>query len=441
MHMIDIIADKKLGRALSKEQIVYFANGAADGSIPDYQLSALLMAIRLNGMNDKERADLTLAMAASGDMVDLSAVGAICVDKHSTGGVGDTTTLILVPLVAACGVPVAKVSGRGLSHTGGTIDKMEAIPGMQVTLSSAQFIKQVQQIGCAVVGQSPNVVPADKALYALRDVTSTVDSLPLIASSIMSKKLASGAQGIVLDVKTGSGALMNTLEDAIALAKAMTDIGNQLGRSVSALVTGMSQPLGTHIGNALEVKEAIEVLQGQTKGDLLTVSMMLGSRMLMSAQKANSPESAKAMLQEALQSGAGLKKLKEMIAAQGGDPRICDDTSLLPQAHLVRSSYCDKAGYIAAMDTTALGLCGLLLGAGRRQKEDVIDPATGFVLHVRVGEYVQKGAPLFTLYASDEDKATQAEAKLKELIRITDMPVSPEPLVYAVIDKQGIHRF
>ena len=310
MNMVDIILKKKAGGELNEEEIRFFARGAADGSIPDYQLSALLMAICWQGMNAKETTCLTMEMMHSGGVVDLSAIDGVCVDKHSTGGVGDTTTLVLVPLAAACGAKVAKISGRGLGHTGGTLDKLESIPGCSVEETEERFVKQVQEIGCAVIGQTHDLCPADKALYALRDVTGTVNCIPLIASSIVSKKLASGAGAIVLDVKTGSGALMHTVEDSIALAKAMVDIGAQAGKPILALVTGMEQPLGTHVGNALEVKEAIDILAGRAGGDLLAVSLELGSRMLVAAGIARDVDDGKARMKHALESGAGLAKLK-----------------------------------------------------------------------------------------------------------------------------------
>ena len=332
MTMLEIIEKKKFGQELTKEEIAFFANAAAEKSVPDYQLSALLMAIRLNGMTDRETTDLTLAMRDSGDIADLSAIPGIKVDKHSTGGVGDTTTLVLAPLVAACGAPVAKMSGRGLGHTGGTLDKLESIPGMSVALSVEDFIRQVKEIGVAVVGQTGKLAPADKTLYSLRDVTSTVDSLPLIVSSILSKKLAAGSDAIVLDVKTGSGAIMHTLEDSLRLAENMVRVGVLAGKPIVALVSGMDQPLGTHVGNALEVKEAIDILSGRAGGDLLEVSLTLGGFMLHLAGRVETPEAGQQMMKQAIGSGAGLAKLKQMIAAQGGDPSVCDDVTRLPRA-------------------------------------------------------------------------------------------------------------
>ncbi|MBQ7850747.1 MAG: thymidine phosphorylase [Clostridia bacterium] len=438
MNMIEIITRKKLGQPLTREEIAHFARGAADGSIPEYQLAALLMAIRLNGMNAQETTDLTLAMRDSGDVCDLSAISGIKVDKHSTGGVGDTTTLVLAPLVAACGVPVAKMSGRGLGHTGGTLDKLESIPGLTVSLSEEQFVRQVNDIGLAVIGQTAALAPADKTLYALRDVTSTVDSLPLIASSIMSKKLASGADAIVLDVKTGSGALMETVDDAIALARTMVDIGTLSEKPVRAIVTGMGQPLGTHIGNALEVKEAIDVLSGRTKGDLLEVSLLLGSHMLVVGGRAENTAAARAMLVEALESGAGLEKLRQLIAAQGGDASCVDDVTRLPQAAVIRQAPCGFSGWIGPMDTEALGYAAQAMGAGRMQKTDVIDPAVGYILHVRTGDKVTPDTPLCTLCARTEADADRAEAAIRAAITVTDAPVERPPLCYAVVTAEGV---
>ena len=438
MNMIEIITRKKLGQPLTREEIAHFARGAADGSIPEYQLAALLMAIRLNGMTAQETTDLTLAMRDSGDVCDLSAISGIKVDKHSTGGVGDTTTLVLAPLVAACGVPVAKMSGRGLGHTGGTLDKLESIPGLTVSLSEEQFVRQVNDIGLAVIGQTAALAPADKTLYALRDVTSTVDSLPLIASSIMSKKLASGADAIVLDVKTGSGALMETVDDAIALARTMVDIGTLSEKPVRAIVTGMGQPLGTHIGNALEVKEAIDVLSGRTKGDLLEVSLLLGSHMLVVGGRAENTAAARAMLVEALESGAGLEKLRQLIAAQGGDASCVDDVTRLPQAAVIRQAPCGFSGWIGPMDTEALGYAAQAMGAGRMQKTDVIDPAVGYILHVRTGDKVTPDTPLCTLCARTEADADRAEAAIRAAITVTDAPVERPPLCYAVVTAEGV---
>ena len=433
MTMLEIIEKKKLHGELSREEIHFFAQAAAEKSVPDYQLAALLMAIRLNGMTDRETTDLTLEMRDSGDVADLSAIPGIKVDKHSTGGVGDTTTLVLTPLAAACGVPVAKISGRGLGHTGGTLDKLESIPGMKVAMSTDQFIRQVNDIGLVVAAQSGYLAPADKTLYALRDVTSTVDSLPLIISSIMSKKLASGVDVIVLDVKTGSGAIMHTLEDSKALAEGMVRVGKLAGKPMVALVTDMSQPLGTHVGNALEVKEAIDLLAGRAGGDLLEVSLGIGGWMLKLAGITETVEEGEARMREAIASGAGLQKLKEMIAAQGGNPAVCDDVKLLPQAAVIRTAVCGKAGYVQKMDTEALGLASQAMGAGRETMEDQLDYSVGYVLKVRLGDRVEADTPLVELHAKNEADAARAEAAIKAAIRIGPEPAEKPPLFYAVI--------
>ena len=440
MNMVSIIEKKKLGQVLTREEIDFFVSGAADGSIPDYQLAALLMAIRLNGMNREETAQLTLAMTHSGDICDLSAIDGIPVDKHSTGGVGDTTSLILAPLVAACGVPVAKMSGRGLGHTGGTLDKMESIDGLSVSLSEEAFIQQVQEIGIAIIGQSKNLAPADKTLYALRDVTATVDSLPLISSSIVSKKLASGAQGIVLDVKTGAGALMHTTEESIELAQTMVRIGCDAGRRMVALVTDMGEPLGSHVGNALEVKEAIDVLAGRVKGPLLTVALELGARMLMLGAAAETTEEAKAKLTDALESGRGLEKLRQMIMAQGGDGSCCDDVMKLPQAKIILPVPALQDGYIHHMDTVGLGNTAQAMGAGRRTKEDVIDPSVGFVLHKRIGDPAAKGEAIATVYAKDTSSAETAIAAIQQQVVITGEQVPPCKLIHAFVTDESIER-
>ncbi len=440
VNVVDMILKKKAGGALSEEEIRAFARGAADGSIPDYQLAALLMAICFQGMDARETTQLTMEMMHSGGVVDLSAIDGVCVDKHSTGGVGDTTTLVLVPLAAACGAKVAKISGRGLGHTGGTLDKLESIPGCSVEKTQEEFIAQVQEIGCAVIGQTHDLCPADKALYALRDVTGTVNCVPLIASSIVSKKLASGAGAIVLDVKTGSGALMQTLDESIELAKAMVDIGAQAGKPIHALVTGMDQPLGTHVGNALEVKEAIDILAGRAGGDLLAVSLELGSRMLVAAGVAKDVEAGKAKMREALESGAGLNKLKEMIAAQGGDARVCDDLAYLPHAAYKIDVPAKVGGYVAKMDTTAIGYVAQDLGAGRKKKTDAIDPAVGLIMQKRIGERVEAGEALATLYLNKPELANDAIARMQDAIAISAEPVTPPTLVYAYVSPEGVVR-
>lgn len=436
MNFPAIIADKKLGHPLTTEQIKLFVRGAADKSVPDYQLAALLMAIRLNGMDARETADLTLAMAHSGDMLRPD-VGGIAVDKHSTGGVGDTTTLVLVPLCAACGAKIPKMSGRGLGHTGGTVDKMESI-GMRTSLPEDEFLRQVREIGCAVIGQSTELAPADKTLYALRDTTSTVDSLPLIASSIMSKKLASGAQGIVLDVKVGSGAIMPDYEGSLALARTMVDIGTRAGRDVKALLTGMDEPLGSHVGNRLEVKDAVEVLRGETAGPLLTVSLALGAQLLTVGGVSADAKDAESKLRHALADGSGLEKLREMIAAQGGDESVCDHPEVLADAPIVRDLPAPYAGIVTRMDTAMLGYASQELGAGRRQKTDRIDPRVGFIMRCRIGDRLEKGAPICTLYAASEDTLTRAQGMILRAVEIGDAPTPPSRLLYAIVTPQGV---
>lgn len=440
MNMVNIIEKKKLAQALDAEEIEWFVRGAADGSIPDYQLAALLMAIRLNGMSREETVQLTLSMAHSGDICDLSSIPGFPVDKHSTGGVGDTTTLILAPLVAACGVPVAKMSGRGLGHTGGTLDKLESIPGLRVDLSEEAFLKQVRDIGVAVIGQTKNLAPADKTLYALRDVTATVDSLPLIASSIVSKKLASGAQGVVLDVKTGAGALMHTTEASIELAQTMVRIGCDAGRRMMALVTDMGEPLGSHVGNALEVKEAIDALSGRVQGPLLEVSLELGARMLILADAATSVADAKQKLMDALESGRGLDRLRAMIKAQGGDPACCDDVTRLPQAPVIRDVPAAVSGYVHRMDTVALGNAAQAMGAGRRVKTDVIDPAVGFVMCRRIGDRVEAGEALATVHARDEATAQAASEAIVRCVAIGAEPSAPCKLIHAIVTNESVER-
>ena len=437
MDILTVLENKKQGRALSREEIDLFVRGAADGSIPDYQLAALLMAIRLQGMDARETADLTLAMANSGDML-VPQVDGVPVDKHSTGGVGDTTTLVLAPLVAACGGKVLKMSGRGLGHTGGTLDKMESIPGMRVELPEEEFVSIVRSIGCAVVGQSAKLAPADKALYALRDVTATVDSIPLIVSSILSKKFAAGAKAIVLDVKAGSGALMPTLEASIDLAKAMVKIGNQAGRRILAVVSGMEEPLGSHVGNALEVKEAIDILAGRAGGPLKRVSLFLGSQMLVASGVAKTEEEALSMLNHALDSGAGLEKLKEMIRAQGGDARVCDDVSLLPKAAVLYAVKARQDGWLAHANGMALGLAAQRMGAGRMRKEDVIDPAVGFVMEKRIGDFVRAGETVCTLHAASMESALETEPRILDALTFTDAPAPKARLLYALVKPEGV---
>ena len=407
MRMYDIILKKRANFPLTDEEIRFVIDGYVKGEIPDYQVSALLMTIVFNGMNARELGTLTLAMAQSGNMVDLSDIDGITVDKHSTGGVGDKTTLIIAPLVAACGGKVAKMSGRGLGHTGGTIDKMESIPNLKVSLEQDAFINQVNKIGLAVIGQSEGLAPADKKLYALRDVTGTVDSIPLIASSVMSKKLASGAQAILLDVKVGSGAFMKNIEDARALAKAMVDIGKENGRSVKAVLTDMDRPLGHAIGNALEIREVIETLKGHGPEDLTHECIIMAAHMLVLSHMCDY-ETALNRVQQALDSGTALERLRLMIEAQGGDNRVIDDESILAIGQFTYDVIAPQDGYIIHMNTEQCGIASVMLGAGRTVKDGPIDYSAGIVMHKKTGDAVSMGERIATLYASDESLFTNA---------------------------------
>lgn len=432
MRMIDLIEKKREGNALTKEEIEFFIEGYTNGSIPDYQMSSLLMAIFFQNMTDEERANLTMAMVNSGETIDLSAIEGVKVDKHSTGGVGDTTTLVLGPLVAACGVPVAKMSGRGLGHTGGTIDKLEAIEGFHVELTSEQFVKQVNELKVAVIGQSGNLTPADKKLYALRDVTGTVNSIPLIASSIMSKKIAAGAGAIVLDVKTGDGAFMKTTEDARELAQAMVRIGNNVGRKTMAIISDMSQPLGRAIGNSLEIIEAIDTLKGNGPDDLTELCLTLGSQMVVVGEKAETLEEAREMLLAVIEDGSALEIFKQFIKWQGGNEKIVDDVSLLPQAKYKFEVPASKDGYITFMEADEIGTAAMLLGAGRATKESEIDLAVGIVLNKKVGDSVKKGDSLATVYSNRED-VQEVMDKLTQFIDIESTKKEAPPLIYEVI--------
>ncbi|NUF48445.1 pyrimidine-nucleoside phosphorylase [Gilliamella sp. ESL0250] len=431
MRFVDIIEKKRDGKALSTEEIQFFITNYTNGKIPDYQVSALLMAIYYQGMTSKECADLTSAMMYSGDTVDLSSIKGIKVDKHSTGGVGDTTTLVLAPLVAALGVPVAKMSGRGLGHTGGTTDKFESIPGFKIELSTQDFINQVNHSGLAVIGQSGNLTPADKKLYSLRDVTGTVNSIPLIASSIMSKKLAAGADAIVLDVKTGDGALMKDMADSEKLAHEMVNIGNQIGRRTMAIISDMSQPLGFAIGNALEIKEAIDTLKGHGPADLTELVLTLGSQMVVLANKAKTLEEARAKLQEVIKNGKAIEKFKTLIEAQGGDSSIVDHPEKLASAPYQIALPALKSGYVSKIIADQIGIAAMQLGAGRATKEDIIDPAVGIVLHKKVGDQVAEGEALLTIHAST-DKLDAIKQKLYDNIIISDCAHEPQ-LIYKVI--------
>lgn len=442
MQMTQIIEKKRDGHALTREEIAFFVTGVTRGDIPDYQASALLMAICIRGMDARETADLTDCMTHSGQVVDLSALGGHVADKHSTGGVGDTTSIALVPLVAACGVKVAKMSGRGLGHTGGTVDKLESIPGYRTEMGVQELIDLVRAHGAAIVGQSGELAPADRKLYALRDVTGTVESIPLIASSIMSKKLASGTDVIVLDVKAGSGAFMKEADDAFALAKAMVEIGTHLNRRVSAIVTDMDQPLGRSVGNAMDVREAIELLKGQHKGsDLWQVCMALGVQMLLLCEVESSEQAARQRLQDAIDSGAALQKLQEIIAAQGGDARVCEDCALLGHAAHVVDLRAQTAGYIVRIDALRVGLAAQLLGAGRERLDDRIDPLAGIWMHCRVGDWVEAGTVLAQLHVNDRARLPQAQQMLHSAIAIGPDAPAKRPLFLGVVDADGVHKY
>ncbi|BFQ94934.1 pyrimidine-nucleoside phosphorylase [Enterococcus cecorum] len=433
MRMVDLIAKKRDGQSLSKEEIEWIVTGYTNGEIPDYQMSALTMAIFYQDMTDQEITDLTLAMANSGDVVNLENIEGIKVDKHSTGGVGDTTTLVLAPLVASVGVPVAKMSGRGLGYTGGTLDKLEAIPGFQIELSEDKFVELVNESKVAVIGQSGNLAPADKKLYALRDVTATVDSIPLIASSIMSKKIAAGADAIVLDVTTGDGAFMKNLEDAKRLASTMVQIGKLANRQTMAVISDMSQPLGEAIGNSLEVVEAIETLQGKGPKDLEEMCYVLGSQMVVLAKKADTLEQAREMLEEALHSGKAFAKFKEMVANQGGDVSVIDHPEKLLTAKYEIELPAKQSGVITKLVANELGIAAMMLGAGRKTKEDTIDFAVGLKLRKKVGEAIQEGESVLTIYANQPAEEIQdVVALLYQNIEIGPSGQEP-PLIHGII--------
>ena len=434
MRMYDIIMKKRSGCELTKEEIQFFVEGYTKGEIPDYQVSALMMAIYFQKMTREETATLTMAMAHSGDVLDLSAIRGVKVDKHSTGGVGDKTSLALTPMVAACGIPVAKMSGRGLGHTGGTIDKLESFPGFRTDLTSKQFIDNVNRIGIAIMGQTADLAPADKKLYALRDVTATVDNLSLIASSIMSKKLAAGADAIVLDVKSGSGAFMKTEEDAKMLACEMVRIGNDAGRRTIAVVSDMDQPLGYAVGNALEVKDAIDTLSGKGPEDFKELCLTLGSCMLIAGGKAKNHQEAEDMLLATIENGSALKKLAAFVEAQGGDPAAVYDTERLPKAGIIQPIAAPRDGYISRIICDEIGIASLILGGGRETKTSKIDLSVGLVLTAKVGDYVKAGEPLAWIHANDEQKTEMARKRFLSAYQFSDKPVSPHKLIKRIIE-------
>ena len=434
MRMVDLIVKKRDGLTLTRDEIDYMIQQYTDEQIPDYQMATMMMAIYFQGMTTEERVYLTEAMVASGDQIDLSAIEGIKVDKHSTGGVGDSTTLIIAPLVAAVGVPVAKMSGRGLGHTGGTLDKLEAIPGFKVELASSDFINLVNKNKVAVIGQSGNLTPADQKLYALRDVTATVNAIPLIASSIMSKKIASGADAIVLDVKTGSGAFMKELDDAIALAEAMVEIGNGAGRQTMAIISDMSQPLGFAVGNALEVKEAIATLKGEGPADLTELSLTLASQMVFLAEKADSIEQAREKLLAVIESGEAIAKLKVFIESQDGDPNVVDQPNRLPQADFQFEVKSNEAGYVSEIIADQIGIAASMLGAGRTTKDSEIDLAVGIVLVKKVGDSVEQDDTLAIIHSNKEQNQTITE-KIQEAFHIQAEEIKQNPLIYQMISK------
>lgn len=433
MRMYDLIIKKRNGGILAREEIDYMINGYTKGEIPDYQMSAMMMAIYFKGMNREETLDLTMAMAHSGEMLDLSTVKGIKTDKHSTGGVGDKTSLALAPMVAACGVKIAKMSGRGLGHTGGTIDKLESFQGFTTGITTEQFIRNVNEIGLAIMGQTKDLAPADKKLYALRDVTATVDNMSLIASSIMSKKLAAGADAIVLDVKAGSGAFMKKQEDAFALAEEMVCIGRGAGRNTIAVVSDMDQPLGFAVGNALEVKEAIATLKGEGPEDFTELCLTLGSFMLLLGGVVQSEEEGQRMLRQVISDGRALDKLAQFVRAQGGNEKMVYQPELLPKAELSYPVYASEDGYIERLVCDEVGMCSLILGGGRETKESVIDLSAGIVLNKKTGAYVQKGEVLATLYGSCQDKIEAAGRRLAKAYQIGEQKKKKGPMIIGVV--------
>ena len=440
MRMYDVIAKKRDGGTLTREEIAFAVNGYVDGSVPDYQMSALLMAIYLRGMTDAETAVLTDVMARSGDMVDLSAIQGVKVDKHSTGGVGDKTTLVIAPIVAACGVRIAKMSGRGLGHTGGTIDKMEAVPGTRTALTQEEFFRQVNEIGISVIGQSGKIAVADKKMYALRDVTATVGCIPLIASSIMSKKLAAGSDAILLDVTMGNGAFMKNLEDATELARQMVAIGTANGRKVAALITDMDMPLGKNIGNSLEVAESMAVLQGKGPADLTEVCLQLAANMLVLAGRGDL-SACRAMAEGVIRDGTAFVKCCQMFAAQGGDVSVLKDPSRFPKAKYSYELTARQTGYIVENDVEKIGNASVLLGAGRIKKEDSIDFAAGITMHKKLGDAVKAGESICTFYANDPALFAAAEEMYRGGLVIGPEKPGIPPLIYARVTAQGVERF
>lgn len=434
MRAVDIIIKKKDKKALTKEEIDFFINGYVNGEIPDYQAAAWAMAVLLNGMTDQETTDLTLSIANSGEQLDLSSVVPYAVDKHSTGGVGDKTTITVAPIVAACGLPVGKMSGRGLGFSGGTLDKLESIPGYRVNLSTKEFLNQLCKIGIVITGQSMDLAPADGKLYGLRDVTGTVQSIPLIASSVMSKKIAAGAQAILLDVKVGRGAFMRTLEEASELAELMVSIGKLSGRKVIAVLSNMDEPLGCAVGNALELKEAVLALKGLGPEDYLEHCYLLASYMLLLGGKTESLAHGKGLVEEAISNGKAFDKLRELVVAQGGDVSFIDVLGKLPSADQVIKVQSKQAGWIKVIDAKEVGEAAVMLGAGRAKKEDVIDPAVGILVHAKVGDYQEAGEDLFEVHLNDDTHLQEVVEKLIKAVAFSDKPVEKLPLFFKVIE-------
>ena len=442
MNVYELIKKKRDGLELSKREIGFLIDGFVNGQIPDYQMTAFLMAVYFQSMSDRECVELTMAMANSGDQVDLSAIRGFKVDKHSTGGVGDKTTLVLAPLVAASGGIVAKMTGRELGHTGGTVDKLESIPGLQVELTRDKFVNIVNDVHVSVIAQTASLAPADRQIYALRNVTATVDSIPLIASSIMSKKLAAGSDGIVLDVKTGRGAFTTSYEKALHLAKTMVDIGEGAGRRMVAWITGMDQPLGYAVGNAIEVSEAIDTLRGRGPGDLVDLIMELGSDMLLISGIVSSRNKAKSRIADNLANQKGLKRLVDLIIAQGGDPSVVDNPNLLPQPNTKIEVKSETPGYVSAIDPLEVGLASKILGAGRKTKDDTIDYSVGICLKKKIGDKVKVGDPLAVFYADgDEEKIGLARKKLLSAYSFNSNKIDPPKLIYARVTRDGVEEY
>ncbi len=437
MNVVEIIEKKKYGRKLSQDEIDYVVQGFSKGDIPDYQMSGLLMAIWFSGMDDEEISNLTLSMVRSGKVIDLSGIPGVKVDKHSSGGVADTVTLPLVAIVAANGIPVPKMSGRGLGHTGGTIDKLESIPGFRVEMSIKDFIDTVNRVGGAIISQSEEVAVADKKMYALRDVTGSVDSIPLIASSIMSKKIASGSDAIVLDVKVGNGAFMQTIEDAVKLAVTMVNIGTSLGKETVAYVTDMDEPLGDCIGNSIEVEEAVEVLKGRASSKLLRVIKVLGAEILRIGGRAKNLEEGQEIVEQTIQNGSGLAKFAEIVRAQGGNPEVIENFNLLPQASVRLGITLEDSGYVKSIKAKQVGMLASFLGAGRLKKEDKIDLSVGIKLWKRVGDYIDKGELVGEILANSQEKAEEALKVIRQLIELSEAKTERRRVIYYRISKEG----